>query len=619
MSNQKHVEMSPILQTMYEYIENHLYDELMDEVEAAVKHNLFEGLKLQASENEITLDRENSKLSKTDLWMVNRTTLITDISAYLKVGIQRDAQVPKYRVHRVNFAAFFTLDNGIQYIPGIFNLATHYLPERQLPRLSKYLVPILSYEDMENMVLDMLRKYLGEQAINSFQPDGARNLAAAMGLTIMSVSLYKDHHTAAVLFLKESTVRAYAQKADDAQNDELECQEIRIPARTIVLNCNRSDQGAFEWVVYHECCHYEWHSMFYEPQELHAADLRLLKYDEVEKASTPAEKDIRWIERQAAFVGIAAMLPKPVFLPMVRKCWKSVASSQENIGEKYAHIIYSISSEKRLSKGSIKSRLVSLGASEAKGAFNYVDRKYIHHFAYNTSETESTDTFVINRSDFTTMYEQDEKFRDLISTHQFIYVDGHVCCNQPEYVRQYGKELSLTSWALAHVDQCCLKFAREYHYDHSAGYQVGELKSDDEYNESYLTIHSLDISNLSKQEIESKNAKYLASLPTTPAAFLTKLVKDRLKTEIALAATSGLSKSTINRMCNDEDFVYTIQEVTRLVIGLQLPPPLSSMLLELARFPRTAMVRYYQYQCIIDCLFMDDIETVVKAHPKLSL
>lgn len=36
MSNQKHVEMSPILQTMYEYIENHLYDELMDEVEAAV-------------------------------------------------------------------------------------------------------------------------------------------------------------------------------------------------------------------------------------------------------------------------------------------------------------------------------------------------------------------------------------------------------------------------------------------------------------------------------------------------------------------------------------------------------------------------------------------------------
>lgn len=171
-------------------------------------------MKLQASENEITLDRENSKLSKTDLWMVNRTTLITDISAYLKVGIQRDAQVPKYRVHRVNFAAFFTLDNGIQYIPGIFDLTTHYLPERQLPRLSKYLVPILNYEDMENMVLDMLRKYLGEQAINSFQPDGARNLAAAMGLTIMSVSLYKDHHTAAVLFLKESTVRAYAQKAD---------------------------------------------------------------------------------------------------------------------------------------------------------------------------------------------------------------------------------------------------------------------------------------------------------------------------------------------------------------------------------------------------------------------
>ena len=31
----------------------------------------------------------------------------------------------------------------------------------------------------------------------------------------------------------------------------------------------------------------------------------------------------------------------------------------------------------------------------------------------------------------------------------------------------------------------------------------------------------------------------------------------------------------------------------------------------------TVMVRYYRYQCIIDCLFMEDIETVVESHKKL--
>ena len=35
-------------------------------------------------------------------------------------------------------------------------------------------------------------------------------------------------------------------------------------------------------------------------------------------------------------------------------------------------------------------------------------------------------------------------------------------------------------------------------------------------------------------------------------------------------------------------------------IGLQLPPLLSSLFLEMTRFTRTVMVRYYRYQCIID-------------------
>lgn len=53
-------------------------------------------------------------------------------------------------------------------------------------------------------------------------------------------------------------------------------------------------------------------------------------------ASKPAEKDIRWVERQASFVGIAAMFPRPVFEPMVRKYWKEVANNQDNLGQKLA-------------------------------------------------------------------------------------------------------------------------------------------------------------------------------------------------------------------------------------------------------------------------------------------
>ena len=70
-------------------------------------------------------------------------------------------------------------------------------------------------------------------------------------------------------------------------------------------------------------------------------------------------------------------------------------------------------------------------------------------------------------------------------------------------------------------------------------------------------------------------------------------------------------------MCNDDTYRYSIQDVTRIVIGLELPPPLSALFLEMTGFTRAVMVSYYQYQCIIDCLFMENIEAVTDTHKNL--
>lgn len=90
-----------------------------------------------------------------------------------------------------------------------------------------------------------------------------------------------------------------------------------------------------------------------------------------------------------------------------------------------------------------------MGSTGAKGAFNFVDGKYIQPFAFNPDNLGSHDTFVISRGQFTEMYEQEPGFRDLINTHQYIYADGHVCCNLPQFIRKAGKSMALTAWALA--------------------------------------------------------------------------------------------------------------------------------------------------------------------------
>lgn len=619
MSSKESLEMAPVLQTMHEYIDHHFFDELMDEVESAVKLKLFDGLELESDHGDAVVNRHECRFISTTLWRLNRTTLLADIKARLKIGMDNGEDIPQYRVHHVYFTARFELYKGIRLIRGIQDMSAICSPERELPKLSKHLVPVLSYDEMEVMVMDMLRLYVGEHAVREFQPDGANQLAAAMGLSIMHISLYGNRHTSAILYLKDGIARSVTSRGIDAGTEREDYKEVCVPAKTIVVNDNVVHQGDTEKSIYHECCHYEWHSMFYELQELHTADLRLLNYKEADKASRPAEKDIRWIERQAAFAGLAAMFPRTVFVPLVHTYWKEIVNAQKNLGEKYAHVIYMISRDKQKFKSIIKSRLISLGAYGAKGAYNYVDGKYIKDFAYNRNNVEPNDTFVISRADFTDMYERDKKFRELINTKQFIYVDGHICCNLPVFVRKADKEVSLTEWALGHIDECCLKFKRCYcyYYDYCKGYRIGELQSDEEYNESYLMIHSLDISHLTREKIEEKNIEYLDELPRSPSKALSKLVKDRLGTQSGLAAASGLSKSTVSRMCTDDYFNYSIQDVTRLVIGLQLPPPLSSMLLELTRFPRSVMARYYRYQCIIDCLFMEDIETIVETHPQL--
>lgn len=167
------------------------------------------------------------------------------------------------------------------------------------------------------------------------------------------------------------------------------------------------------------------------------------------------------------------------------------------------------------------------------------------------------------------------------------------------------------------MDECCLRFHKVYHISANAGYQIGELHSDADYNEVYMMIHTMEVTGMTVEDLMNKNMEYLDELPRRPTTALKKLIADRVGTQKELALNSGLSPATISRMCKDDDFKYSIQEATRLVVGLQLPPPLSALFLDMIGFTRAVMVKYYRYQCIIDCMFMDDIYEITESHKML--
>ena len=234
-----------------------------------------------------------------------------DMKIRIKVAVCADGKIPHYVIRYICCTADFVLENGIRRIGSVTDVT-------------------------------MGGKYLGKDATQKYQHDGATRLAHAMGLNITNVSLYRNHYTSAMLFMKEGSVRVTESGNIGSATDDEAWHEFIIPSKTIILNDNVYPSSDIERAIYHECGHYEWHSMFFELQELHSADLKLLEYQEADKASKPAEKDIRWVERQAIYVSYAGIFPSPVLMPMVQEYWREIANSNDNMGKKISYVIYNV-------------------------------------------------------------------------------------------------------------------------------------------------------------------------------------------------------------------------------------------------------------------------------------
>lgn len=177
MSNEAKVEMVPMLQDMRTYITNHYWSEILCEVEEQLP-----GFKAQmppwTQGTQLFLHHEESKIVKADFWRRSRTKMSADLYVRLKIGASKNGELPRYFVENMYLSTDFVLDGTIQWLPESTVLLDE-CPEREgWTKLSKYLVPIFSYDDMELQVQNMLKTYLGETAVTAYQPRAAWKLAS---------------------------------------------------------------------------------------------------------------------------------------------------------------------------------------------------------------------------------------------------------------------------------------------------------------------------------------------------------------------------------------------------------------------------------------------------------
>lgn len=197
------------------------------------------------------------------LWRVNRYEFIADVPVEIRWESSAGEETAEGYV-----SLNCCLDEDFCYFIDSVSIEK---PDRPLIRLDEYLVPIMSYEDLEDATRTMWEQYPPE-VFTDHEWLNPYRLAERMGLKVTFHLLYRRKKNRGLLFWKDGTVKVVTHTD---KNDLIE--EVKIEAGTIVINDDGEDMSKSRLAVCHECFHDEFHWLFFRLQEMHNDDLKAIQ------------------------------------------------------------------------------------------------------------------------------------------------------------------------------------------------------------------------------------------------------------------------------------------------------------------------------------------------------
>lgn len=467
---------------------------------------------------------------------------------------------------------WFDFEDGLNAEFGNFTLKRRFDDPDGVP-LDAYLVPVFKWDEIEEEAESIILRvaHEGLQDPRWLRPE---EFAKRMGLKIVYLPLYKRPRTSSILFFDPGEVLTAADK-----DEKLDPIPVRVDRNTIVVNNRKS--GHEHDAIFHECFHYAEHRLFFQLQQLHNTDIRFLAQWKPVELKEDARSPIEWMEWQANVGSQCLRVPRTLLRERAEKKLSGMQNSQEHMGSKLETVGKILAKEFGVYNYQLRNRMIQVGYPQAKGSLNYVGDGYIVPFAFDLRECHGSQNFVITPKEMLEEYLRNESFRKLIDTGRYVYVDGHICLNSPEYVVLQGDKLLLTKWANEHVDKCCLRFSRNYIRDGDTHYVYGQLNSDEEYNGRNLTLSaSAQDPNLYETAVET--AKLLTALPGTFHGAFAMIMREMGIKPTELAEETLMAERTIYRYQEVERSDYNVDTVAVLCVGMHLDPLLSFALMERA-------------------------------------
>jgi hypothetical protein len=450
------------------------------------------------------------------------------------------------------------------------------------------LVPFLWKDELDDTAEAILRLYYPD-ALKSPMQINPYILAQTLGLSVEFREINPDTSIFGRIYFEDDT-------------------EQEISEMTIVIDKNLEKirpSGTVNNTIVHECLHWILHR--------YSVELEKGSADSVAQISTTEEAvETDWMEWQVHSLAHKIMMPKAMTQQFLKLKFAELKENRQvnSMIDIIEDLIKATANYFGVTIIAAQKRLVEFGIEEAKGAFNYVDGRYVPAHSWQKGFLGVDQTFSIGVSDLSQLVSKHESLRHRLSEGGLIYAESHICLNDSKYITINSSGLpELTEYAKTHMEECCLVFEKKSISHNKAKLSFAKTLDnsvDDSVTSQFHYPNSDE--NLKLEEEASmlmshgnEIKKVLNELPPDFGGALEYLRDWRDMTNQELAFTSLISERSIYNLLNNSK-EPKMRTVVALSVALSLPHKIAYKFLELSG--RTLRTQSNDEEMLLDVFMM---------------
>ena len=523
----------------------------------------------------------------------------SDISFYRKSRYEMEADV-RFWVQLELKEETFELDAGVTLYVDVRTWYCECLelwdtvPDRkQAWKLDDSLVPYIPSSMKETRADQIWLRYM-ECGLFDPQSRAPVLLAYEMG---MDVLVTKDPSLDSVFILVSqnppSVISAIGEDGKTAEHE--------IKKDTLVLNIIKPDGRADDLEVFEQIVRYEWHYMFLRLQELSTTQPEKLPREWVPEDRRVSES-LKIALMQARRGAYSLMIPSDFFREYVRDHARK-AASQKRFFDYSNHAPAILEDTAKMMRKEypslklcwIKTRYLHMGDIAARGIFNSTDGHYMDAFDFMSEEIASGiyTPAIGYRARVLSMFCREAYFRQIMETGEYVFADGLVIRNHPDFVMETEQGLRPTSLGNMAADQCSLWFGVKWVSKYRT-YSYSFKKEDYERAEVRQNAEIVEARKARLRRLEAIGSVH-------------EMIADLIGEEDErVAKRSTIPVERIKALREREMERYRMDEMVALCLGLQLEPPVSYLLIRKAGLEFNDEDKGKR-RAIICCLFRESV------------